>query len=35
MIPKEILNKPARLTPEEYEIIKNHSGLSYEMISDR
>lgn len=35
MIPKEILNKPARLTPEEFEIVKTHSRLSFELLSDR
>ena len=30
-VPKEILNKPARLTPEEYEIIKTHTTLGYNM----
>jgi len=27
-----ILNKPARLTPEEFEIMKTHSSLGYEML---
>ncbi len=30
-IPLSILNKPDRLTPEEYEIIKTHTTLGYEM----
>lgn len=30
-IPPEILNKPDSLTPEEYEIIKTHTTLGYEM----
>jgi len=30
-IPKEILNKPDKLTNEEYEIIKTHTTLGYEM----
>ena len=30
-IPPEILNKPDRLTPEEYEVIKTHTTLGYEM----
>lgn len=30
-VPPEILNKPDRLTPEEYEIIKTHTTLGYEM----
>lgn len=34
-IPTEILNKPGRLTPEEYQIMKSHARLSYELISDR
>lgn len=35
VIPPEILNKPARLTSEEYEIMKTHSTLSYEIIRER
>lgn len=35
VIPTEILNKPARLTNEEYEIMKNHSRISYEIIKER
>jgi putative nucleotidyltransferase with HDIG domain len=31
-IPMEILAKPARLTPEEYEIIKNHAALGGELV---
>jgi response regulator RpfG family c-di-GMP phosphodiesterase len=34
-IPNEILNKHARLTNEEFKIMKNHANLSYEMIKDR
>ena len=30
-IPKEILNKPAKLTDEEYEIMKTHTTLGYEI----
>lgn len=30
-IPREILNKPDRLTEEEYEIMKTHTTLGYEM----
>ena len=30
-IPTEILNKPDQLTPEEYEIMKKHTTLGYEM----
>lgn len=33
-IPLEILLKPARLTDEEYEIMKKHSLYTYEMIKD-
>lgn len=31
-IPDEILNKPGKLTPEEFEVIKEHSNLGYEML---
>ena len=31
-IPSEIINKPDRLTDEEYEIIKKHSTIGYEMV---
>ncbi|MDY6287675.1 MAG: HD domain-containing phosphohydrolase, partial [Lachnospiraceae bacterium] len=31
-IPPEILNKPAKLTPEEFEVIKQHSRLSYDLV---
>lgn len=34
-IPDEILNKPERLTNEEFALIKTHANLSYEMIKDR
>jgi hypothetical protein len=34
-IPQSILNKPTRLTNDEYKIMKTHSTLSYEMIKDR
>ena len=34
-IPPEILNKPGRLTSDEYEIMKTHARLSYEIISQR
>ena len=30
-IPPEILNKPARLTPEEFEVMKTHTTLGYNM----
>lgn len=32
LIPDEILNKPARLTPEEEKIMHTHSELSYELL---
>lgn len=31
-IPPEILNKPARLTPEEFEVMKTHTTLGYNML---
>lgn len=34
-IPQEILNKPGRLTQEEYEIMKSHARLSYELVQER
>ena len=34
-IPPEILNKPGRLTHEEYTIMKNHAIYSYEKVKDR
>ena len=34
IIPKDILNKPDRLTKEEYEIIKTHTEIGYKMIKD-
>ena len=34
-IKKEILNKPSRLTPEEFEEIKTHSELGYRYLSDQ
>ncbi len=33
-VPDEILNKPGRLTRIEYEIIKQHTSLGYEILSD-
>lgn len=33
-VPLEILNKPARLTPEEFEIMKKHSTYSYELVAE-
>lgn len=35
VIPRQILNKPARLTNEEYDIMKTHSTVSYEIIKER
>ena len=35
VIPREILNKPSRLTSEEYDLMKTHSTLSYELIKER
>lgn len=34
-IPIEIINKPSRLTPEEYSIMKNHAVYSYEKLKKR
>lgn len=34
-IPPEILNKPGRLTQEEYQIMKSHATLSYELLKER
>lgn len=34
-IPSEILNKPGQLTKEEFEIMKTHAQLSYEIIKER
>lgn len=34
-VPSEILNKPGRLTAEEYQIMKTHATKSYELISER
>jgi putative nucleotidyltransferase with HDIG domain len=31
-IPPEVLNKPGRLTPEEFEIVKEHTIYGYEML---
>lgn len=33
-IPKSILNKPSKLTDEEFEIMKQHSELGYELIHE-
>lgn len=34
IIPKGILNKPGKLTDEEYDIVKGHAELGYAMIKD-
>lgn len=34
-IPDEILNKPGKLTPEEYEVIKKHTLFGYELLKDK
>lgn len=34
-IPHEIVNKPGRLTPSEYEIMKTHAQISYDLIKER
>lgn len=34
IIPRDILNKPGRLTAEEYEIIKTHTEIGYKMIKN-
>lgn len=34
-VPLEILNKPEKLTPEEFAIMKQHSVFGYEMMKDR
>jgi putative nucleotidyltransferase with HDIG domain len=33
-IPNEVLNKPGRLTDDEYQIMKTHAYLGYKMVSD-
>ncbi|HBA62746.1 MAG TPA: hypothetical protein DCZ20_02700 [Lachnospiraceae bacterium] len=33
-IPDEILNKPGRLTPEEFEVMKTHTFIGAEMLAD-
>lgn len=35
MIPQEILNKPGRLTQEEFLIMKSHPSKSYELLADQ
>jgi putative nucleotidyltransferase with HDIG domain len=34
-IPVQILTKPGRLTPEEYEVMKTHTVLGHEMLKDK
>ena len=34
ILPKDVLNKPGRLTDEEYEIVKTHAEIGYKMIKD-
>jgi HD-GYP domain-containing protein (c-di-GMP phosphodiesterase class II) len=34
-VPLEILNKPGRLTPEEFEIMKNHAEYGYDILSKK
>ncbi len=33
-VPKEVLGKPGKLTPEEYEIIKSHAAKGYDVLKD-
>ena len=33
-VPPEVLNKPGKLTNEEFEIIKSHSAMGYEVLKD-
>lgn len=33
-IPHNIINKPSKLTPEEYEVVKKHANYSYDILSD-
>ncbi len=33
-IPNEVLNKPGKLTKEEFEFLKTHPAIGYEMIKD-
>ena len=35
MVPKDVLNKPTKLTKEEFEIIKNHPKWGYELLKDK
>lgn len=34
VVPEEILNKPGKLTPEEFEIMKEHSALGAQMLAN-
>ena len=34
-IPLEVLNKPGRLTPEEFDLMKTHAQKSYDLIGER
>ena len=34
-IPLDILNKPGRLSPEEFQVMKSHATLSYELLRER
>ena len=34
-IPKEILNKPSRLTEEEFELMKKHAQFGYDMLKEK
>ncbi len=34
-IPKEILNKPGKLTDEEFEVMKSHSTLGYKILKEK
>lgn len=34
-VPLEILNKPGRLTPEEYEIVKTHAARGHELLVEK
>ncbi len=33
-VPEEVLNKPGKLTPEEYEVIKSHTSQGYKVLKD-
>ena len=33
-VPNEIINKPAKLTDEEYDVIKTHPGIGYGILSE-